>query len=223
LSKKRKAYLYQRFSSEQQKDNSSIFRQFEHQTRWLQQNPDVEAEGEPWVDEALSGSTGAHLKHGQLGKLVQAIKDKEIESGSIILVEQFSRLSRLEVEETEDLLRKIWDGGITIVTAKNSTEYPTSTKKNLALSFQLMFEIHGAYMESEERSNRIKGSYDERERDAREDGITPKIKKPFWLDKNGKLNGKEVVIQDTFEWYKKGLGQQKTRIQVTSATLTYAA
>ena len=211
MNKKRKAYLYQRFSSEYQQGNSSLFRQLEHQTRWLKNNPDVEAEGEPWVDEAVSGRTGAHLKHGQLGRLVEAIENKEIEAGSIILVEQFSRLSRLEVDQTEELLKRIWAGGITIVTAKNSEEYPPSTKRNLALSFKLMFEIHGAYMESEERSNRIKGSYDRRENNAKNDNEIPKIKKSFWLNKDGSLNGKEVVIQDTFKWYKQGLGQQKIR------------
>ena len=207
---KKKAYLYQRFSSDQQIGNSSIYRQSFKQHEWLEAHPEFECEGE-YVDEALSGSTGAHLKRGELGKLVDDIVKGKIEKGSYILVEGFSRLSRLETPETEELLRKIWKAGLTIVTVQNGQEYPPDTEKqkNFGLRIQLLVEVNGAHLESKIRSERITGSYDRRESQAKE-GKTIKIKKPFWLDENGKLNDGKYIIKDVFKWYvREGLGQQR--------------
>ena len=119
----RKAYLYQRFSSDQQKGNSSLFRQTEAQQAWLAIHPDVTVV-KTEVDAGLSGYHGEHLKKGSLGRLVAQIEAGEIEQGSLILVEQFSRLSRLNHDETEDFLKIIWKAGITIVTVRDNTEFP---------------------------------------------------------------------------------------------------
>jgi hypothetical protein len=205
---KRKAYLYQRFSSDQQIGNSSIFRQSFKQHEWLKAHPDFECDGE-YVDESKSASKGDHLKRGELGDLVQEIEQGKINKGSYILVEGFSRLSRLDTPETEELLRKIWKAGITIVTVQNGQEYPPDTESNFGLRIQLLVEVNGAYLESKIRSERIKGSYDRREFLA-DSGEYVKIKKPFWLDINGKLNDSAEIIQKVFDWYvNHGLGQQR--------------
>ncbi|MGB0836114.1 MAG: hypothetical protein ACPGR2_16500, partial [Psychrobium sp.] len=60
---KKKAYLYQRFSSDQQIGNSSIYRQSFKQHQWLEAHPEFECEGE-YVDESKSASKGEHLKRG---------------------------------------------------------------------------------------------------------------------------------------------------------------
>ncbi|WP_085301992.1 recombinase family protein [Colwellia polaris] len=205
---KKKAYLYQRFSSDQQIGNSSIYRQSFKQHQWLEAHPEFECEGE-YVDESKSASKGEHLKRGELGDLVSEIEQGKVEKGSYILVEGFSRLSRLDTPETEELLRKIWKAGITIVTVQNGQEYPPDTESNFGLRIQLLVEVNGAYLESKIRSERIKGSYDRRESQAKE-GKTIKIKKPFWLDEDGKLNDGKYIIKNIFNWYvREGLGQQR--------------
>ncbi len=205
---KKKAYLYQRFSSDQQIGNSSIYRQSFKQHEWLEAHPEFECEGE-YTDESKSASKGEHLKRGELGKLVEEIDAGKVEKGSYILVEGFSRLSRLDTPETEKLLRKIWGAGITIVTVQNGQEYPPDTESNFGLRIQLLVEVNGAFLESKIRSERITGSYDRREALASE-GKSIKIKKPFWLDENGKLNEHAPIIRKVFYWYvKEGLGQQR--------------
>jgi len=205
---KKKAYLYQRFSSDQQIGNSSIYRQSFKQHQWLEAHPEFECEGE-CVDESKSASKGEHLKRGELGDLVSEIEQGKVEKGSYILVEGFSRLSRLDTPETEELLRKIWKAGITIVTVQNGQEYPPDTESNFGLRIQLLVEVNGAYLESKIRCERIKGSYDRRESQAKE-GKTIKIKKPFWLDEDGKLNDGKYIIKNIFNWYvREGLGQQR--------------
>ena len=186
----------------------SIYRQSFKQHEWLKAHPEFECEGE-YTDESKSASKGEHLKRGELGKLVEEIDAGKVEKGSYILVEGFSRLSRLDTPETEKLLRKIWDAGITIVTVQNGQEYPPDTESNFGLRIQLLVEVNGAFLESKIRSERITGSYDRREVLASE-GKSIKIKKPFWLDENGKLNEHAPIIRKVFYWYvKEGLGQQR--------------
>ena len=180
------AYLYQRFSSEQQKGNSSLFRQTEAQDAWLANNPDVVVQ-EKLVDQGLSGFTGAHLKKGSLGKLVSQIEAGSIPQHSLILVEHFSRLSRQNIDKAEELLRTIWTAGITIVTVRCGTEYPPSSIDDMATRIKLIVEIESAYKDSKWRSDKAKAVHAKKRIEA-DQGITPKIRKPFWLDTNGKLN-----------------------------------
>lgn len=207
MPKIRKAYLYQRFSSDAQKGNSSLFRQTESQEAWLKANPDVVVQ-DRLVDDGLSGSKGHHLSKGSLGVLVEQIEQGLVEKGSLILVEQFSRLSRLSIEKTEELLRKIWNGGVTVVTVRDNQQYPPESVNDMSKRIKLLVEIESAYKESEWRSEKVKASYVRRENNAKS-GITPKMRRAFWLTADGKLNDKHVIIKDLFSLYKNGLGQHR--------------
>ncbi|MCL1049850.1 recombinase family protein [Shewanella abyssi] len=201
-----KVYLYQRFSSKGQEGGSSLYRQGEAQKSWLLKNQDWAVEAGLYEDKAMSGRTGEHLK-GSLGLLVDDIETGLVERGSIVLVERFSRLSRMKVSETQELLRRIWKAGVTIVTAKDDARYGPKGEDDLGIQVKLLVEIHGAFAESQNRSERVLGSYNKRRDEARK-GVTPNLRKPFWLNKNGKLNTNSQVIKDMFELYVSGNGQR---------------
>jgi hypothetical protein len=206
----RNVYLYQRFSSSKQEGNSSLFRQGEAQQLWLSLNPKcqvVELDGSPLIDEGVSAYSGKHLESGSLGRLVTAIESKSIEKGSIILVEHFSRLSRMSITETGRLLDKIWDHGITIVTARDNNIYSPENRDDMATRMRLIVEIDKAHSDSEWRSEKVKTSWVRREVDAKEKGIVPRMRMPFWLDKEGKLNDFHPIVKDIFELHAQGLGQ----------------
>ncbi|HHC7292210.1 TPA: recombinase family protein [Vibrio campbellii] len=206
------AISYQRFSSDRQKNNSSLDRQSDAIKSWLKQHPNVVLIDE-YVDEAMSGWSGKHLEKGSLGKLLKAIEDGIVKKDTIILVEHFSRLSRQNIDKTEELLRRIWEHGITIATIRDNGLYPPSTINNMSLRIRLIVEIEQAFKESEWRSAKVKGSYAKREKEAKK-GITPRMRRPFWLDKDGKLNEYHVVIKDIFNWYMEGLGQQRIIVRL---------
>jgi hypothetical protein len=206
----RNVYLYQRFSSSKQEGNSSLFRQGEAQQLWLSLNPKcqvVELDGSPLIDEGVSAYSGKHLKSGSLGRLVTAIESKLIEKGSIILVEHFSRLSRMSITETGKLLDKIWDHGITIVTARDNNMYSPENRNDMATRMRLIVEIDKAHSDSEWRSEKVKVSWVRREVDAKEKGIVPRMRMPFWLDKEGKLNEFAPIVKNIFTLHAQGLGQ----------------
>lgn len=73
---------------------------------------------------------------------------------------------------------------------------------------KLLVEIESAYKDSEWRSSKVKASYEKRELKAKE-GITPRMRRAFWLTADGKLNDKHVIIKDLFSLYKNGLGQHR--------------
>jgi hypothetical protein len=202
----RKAYLYQRFSSVGQTGNSSIFRQTEAQTAWLRAHPDVEVV-ETLNDSGLSGYKGEHLKKGELGKLVAAAEAGDVERGSLILVEQFSRFSRLDQTETGKLVDKIWAAGITIVTVRDGSEYSPEKRNDLGHRIRLIVEIDKAHSDSVWRSEKVKASYLSRFKSASEQCTPPRIRKKYWFTKEGKVNEYGSSIKDMFNLYLSGLGQ----------------
>jgi hypothetical protein len=204
-SDKIKAYLYQRFSSEKQSGNSSLYRQTEAQEAWLARHPEVIVE-ERLIDEAMSGFKGHHLAKGALGRLVEQIQTGNIEKGSLILVEHFSRLTRQNIDKAEELIRTIWNANITIVTVRCGSEYPPSSINDMATRIKLIVEIEAAYKDSKWRSDKAKASHAKKRIDAK-NGVTPKIRMPFWLNKEGKCNEYAPVMKDMFELYLSGKGQ----------------
>ncbi|TMX40199.1 recombinase family protein [Vibrio parahaemolyticus] len=204
---RRKAITYQRFSSVRQIGNSSLARQLDSTKEWLSRNPDVEVI-DNYVDQAMSGWSGKHLKDGSLGQLMNAIEDGIVKSGTLILVEHFSRLTRQNLRDAEKLMHRIWDAGITVVTVRDGTEYSPSAANDMSLRIRLIVEMEQAFKESEWRSAKVKASYVSREKAARE-GKVPKIRKPFWLNDDGTLNHLHQSVKDMFEWYRNGWGQQR--------------
>ncbi|OEF09518.1 recombinase family protein [Vibrio genomosp. F10] len=211
--KKRFAVTYQRFSSERQVGNSSLDRQTDSQREWLRQNPDVTVI-DSFVDEAMSGWSGKHLEDGSLGQLMKAIEDGIIQPDTLILVEHFSRLTRQNIDNAEELIKRIWKAGITVVTVRDNTEYTPSAVNDMALRIRLIVEMEQAFKESEWRSAKVKASYKRREKLAREEGKVPKIRKPFWLNPDGTLNHLHYAVKDMFNWYMNGLGQQRIVVKL---------
>ena len=203
-------YLYQRFSSQAQEGNSSLFRQREAQREWLRNHPNcnvVELEDKPLIDSGMSAFSGKHLRSGSLGRLVAAIESKVVPKGSIILVEHFSRISRMTITETGKLLDKIWDHDISIVTARDHTIYSPIMRDDVATRMRLIFEIDKAHSDSKWRSEKVKSSWVRRELNAKENKIAPKMRMPLWLNREGKLNEYADVVRDIFKLHSEGLGQ----------------
>ncbi|WP_051219834.1 recombinase family protein [Rheinheimera baltica] len=203
---KRKAYFYQRVSSDAQRNNSSLFRQSETQKAWLAMNPGVELET-ILVDDGYSAFNGDNVQYGELGVFLDQIEKGLIEKGSILVLEQFSRLTRLPIGKTRKLLSKIWLGGVTIVTITDNQEYPPESENDFGKSVRLLVEIESAHKDSEWRSKKVKASWTRRESLAKEKKVAPRMRMPFWLDRHGKLNDFAPVVADLFSLHARGLGQ----------------
>ncbi|WP_440905311.1 recombinase family protein [Catenovulum sp. SX2] len=203
---KRKVYAYQRFSSDAQRGNSSLHRQSEQLKSWLSRHPDCEL-AEEIVDEAMSAYTGKNVSTGALGEFIARMEAGLIEPKSIVLIEHFSRLTRQDIDEAEGLLKKLWNYGVSVAITKKDKIYDPDAVNDLVGRIELILEIKAAFEDSEYRSRKVKGSYVRREEDAKK-GITPKLRRPFWLEQDGSCNQHKCILQDIFKLYLSGQGQR---------------
>lgn len=206
----RKAYLYQRFSSAAQFGNSSEDRQLDLQMEWLARNSKRAVLAESIIDKALSaskGDKGEHVAKGELGVFLAAIELGKIPEGSFLLIENISRITRLNLTSSQDLIRKFWDGGVTIVTVSDNMEYEPQDGNDPITMTRLFFEFDRYYKEIEWHKKKISYSYTKRFNDFVKDKKVPKMRRPFWLNAEGNLNEYADSVVRMFELYVEGKGQ----------------
>ncbi|MCL1036719.1 recombinase family protein [Shewanella submarina] len=203
-----KAYRYVRFSLANQANGASYERQLEAVQLWKDENQDVELSGESFEDLGLSGHTGKHLENA-FGRLLLAIETGKIVKGDYILVEAVDRLGRLPNLDMFDILKKIVDAGVTIVTLDDGNHYNLDNlNRNQGLLASLVGKFEQAYNYSRILSHRVSHSWELRRQKARK-GESVKMRTPFWLDKSNEVIPEySEIIKNVFEWYSLGDGQR---------------
>src|ERR1700675_2018685 len=104
-----KAIAYLRFSSEVQKDGSSIERQTRTIDSYILRNGLDRVD--TFTDEGFSASKGHHLSFGKLGAVLADV-DAGKYRGFALVIEKMDRFSRLGIEETFMLSRRLIHGGV---------------------------------------------------------------------------------------------------------------
>src|SRR6267378_4766185 len=105
----KKCVAYLRFSSEGQKDGSSIERQTEIIEPYASRNG-LELV-ETLIDDGFSASKGHHLSHGKLGGFLKNV-DAGKYKGFALVVEKMDRFSRLDIKDTFLLTLRLTNGGM---------------------------------------------------------------------------------------------------------------
>jgi hypothetical protein len=102
----RRAYSYIRFSSAEQEKGDSLHRQIELRDKILAQHPEWILDKTPLQDLGVSAWEGANITEGALGLFIAACEAGKILPGSILIIEQWDRLSRLPAIEAMELFFK---------------------------------------------------------------------------------------------------------------------
>src|SRR6185503_11923268 len=158
------AFSYIRFSTPEQAKGDSLKRQKEASAKWCKQNG-YTLSNTVFFDAGVSGRTGKHLAvdkagraKGELKRFLQLVEDGTIQPGSILLVENFDRISRLPPVESMSLFLGIITAGIGIVfTASYEQRIITKellNKESYALQM-VMGECIRAYEESRRKSEMV--------------------------------------------------------------------
>src|SRR5258708_3182293 len=116
----KKAIGYIRFSTDDQKDGNSIERQADNITAYCNGNSGLNLV-DVLIDNGFSASKGEHTTSDK-AKFKHFLKDADQGkfAGYALVVEQMDRLSRLGIEQTNDLLKRILKAGIEVhVTQEN--------------------------------------------------------------------------------------------------------
>ncbi len=89
----RRAYSYIRFSSAEQEKGDSLRRQTKLRDEVLQRHPEWILDESPMQDFGVSAWEGANITEGALGGFIVACEAGKIPRGSVLIIEQWDRLS----------------------------------------------------------------------------------------------------------------------------------
>lgn len=212
-----KVYSYVRFSTRKQLEGDSLRRQVEASDEWIRRN------GHELADITLHdiGKSGFHARHlrspdGKLREFLAMIESGRVKAGDILLVENLDRLSRQAMNEARKVFESILDAGVIIAVLRPYERL--FTKESISDPFGLMeplMAFHLAYIESKNKSDRLKAMWDKKRAEAAAKGKSYKFDKrgPSWLswDKKKKsfvTNEWAEAIKFIFAETAKGNGQR---------------
>lgn len=150
---KKKLYSYIRWSSEKQKRGSSLERQQKYASD-LANEHDLDLV--EMIDDGLSAFKGEHIKKGELGSFLEAVKEGLVPEGSWLVVENLDRLSRENPVEALHQFTSILKLGITVVTGMDGQIYKQA--EDIYAIFQSVMLFSRAYEESQTKSKRTNGA-----------------------------------------------------------------
>jgi len=209
--KQKKAYSYIRFSSAEQLKGDSKRRQFEATKLYVKENNLILDTN--YKDEGISAFSGKHKLTGALSRFLKSVEAKEIEKGSILIVENLDRLSRENVLDALTLFTSIIQAGIEIVTLQDGMIYSTKNiTKNwtqLIISITYMARAHD---ESQVKSDRLKSVWkNKREKASKGEIFTKKC--PSWIefkkDKFVLIPERVQAVREIYRMRLDGMGKMK--------------
>jgi len=153
-----KAYLFQSFLDKVTEKKPTIEPTY-NQTLWLSYHPEIEVYSGSFV--SSSAYQSAHTGFG-INKLISEIEAGNIEKESFIIFDNFSKITRQNIEQLESIIKIIWKNGLTIITAHDQQEYPPHLIDNLGRKIGLFSIIDSAFRVSSLRSERAKKAHQSR-------------------------------------------------------------
>ncbi|MFL9600069.1 recombinase family protein [Aeromonas dhakensis] len=196
-----KAWLYARFSSNQQADGDSINRQLKAAQRWCDANG-VELQQTGFRDLGVSGWKS--IKRPMFEQLIKAMSEGKIQSGSYVLFESTDRLSRRGWRHTQELIRTItcvYDCKLVIL--DKGQVYTKENVNDVVQNILLMVAADMAEKESQRKSDLVAAAY----KSKRQDGDVSRW--PYWIDKTDNgfvLNENAETIRLIIALRLKGVG-----------------
>ncbi|HEX8788864.1 MAG TPA: recombinase family protein, partial [Telluria sp.] len=203
-----KAYSYARYSSDAQRQGTSIDRQQTLARKWCKDNG-VELSDRLFADEAVSGWDGTNLDTGALGEFIAARQSGEIEAGSILILEHLDRLTRMEPWDAVALLQRLQRLEVTVVTLRPEMKFDPEKRDSMQL-LQAVLYLDNAHKESARKSDLGKIEWAKRFERARKDKHHIGARVSNWItlgkDKKYYLNEHVFAVGRVFELCLQGLG-----------------
>ncbi|AXI53919.1 hypothetical protein C1J05_04900 [Sulfitobacter sp. JL08] len=206
------AYSYVRFSSEGQKEGTSVERQIKKAQEWCQREG-YNLSTETFEDLGVSAFKGANVDLGALGAFLQAVETGAVESGSILIVENLDRLSRQHFEEGYLLIKRITQAGINVVTLSDNKMYHAGSPLALVDMITMIVGFERANQESKYKSERVGAAWKSNAKKVAEGKRKRTTKVPAWINFKGDtletgsftiIKDKAAVAKELFERYATG-------------------
>jgi DNA invertase Pin-like site-specific DNA recombinase len=179
------AYSYLRFSTPEQLKGTSLKRQGDKAETFAARHGLQLDRHYSFADLGVSAYRGKNRTHGALARFLALVDGGRIEPGSVLIVENFDRLSRDKVDEAYEAFRGILKRDIRIGMVSDDRIYDRSSLNDPA---QLMYSIMNmarANEESARKADLTLNSWEVRRREGRKGSLCP-----AWL----RLAGEEYVV-----------------------------
>ena len=190
------AYSYVRFSSKRQELGDSLRRQVEAAEAYARDH-NLTLSERTFRDLGVSGFKQRNIKHGALAAFIGAVKSGLIAPGAFLLIEQFDRLTRAEVNVAFRLLLDLVDTGITVVTLVDEKVWDSETVQDIANVLTSIILMSRAHEESKSKAGRLRAVWGRKKGDAQKTPPgTLKIvtgECPRWLAPNADRTGFDVL------------------------------
>jgi DNA invertase Pin-like site-specific DNA recombinase len=187
-------YSYARCSTPKQAFGDSELRQMEAAEHWAKRKGYTL---DPLGFDMLSSFRGKHRKKGVLGSFLRRVKAGEIASGSILVVEKMTRLTREGSRKAlKEIVLDLIEAGIILQTLSPELAFDQDGLDNRGLMHVLIALLDTAYRESKDKSDYGKRNWAQRRLHARENGKLLCTNLPAWLVVK---HGKPVLIPERAE------------------------
>ena len=190
------AYSYVRMSLKRQREGDSLRRQVEAAESYARDN-NLELSERTFRDLGVSGFKQRNIKQGALAAFIGAVKSGLIAPGSFLLIEQFDRLSRAEINVAFRLLLDLVDLDITVVTLIDEKIWNSETVQDVANVLTSIILMSRAHEESKTKAKRLSAVWGMKKNLA-STGVRGQTKIvtsecPRWLTPNEDKTGFEVL------------------------------
>lgn len=202
-----KVYSYGRFSTPEQALGDSERRQIDNAKAYAKRIGVEFDEKLSLFDRGASGYKGHNLKAGSaLGGFLEKVELGAVSEGSVLVVENVDRITRLDYLAACEIINGILRAGIKIHTLSPEQTYDRDISKNGSV-YMLVAQITLAHAESEKKSERLLAVWEEKRKIALTGKIISKRAKGWLVDVNDRWKiregGKETLTQ-MFEYKKAG-------------------
>ncbi|QDX20109.1 MULTISPECIES: recombinase family protein [Burkholderiaceae] len=189
------AYSYIRFSTAQQALGDSLRRQVELTERYCEEHGLTLARASAYRDLGVSAFRSKNVEAGKLAEFIAAVKAGRVASGSFLIIEQFDRLSRAEVNVALRLFLDLVDAGIVVVTLADKKVWDKESVTDVGDLITAIIYMSRANDESARKSDRLAAVWAQKKKLAA-DGTSSRIvtsEAPRWLRANDEKTGFDVV------------------------------
>lgn len=197
------AYSYVRFSTVKQELGDSLRRQVAMAEEYCAKH-NLELHPVSYRDLGVSAFKRKNIEKGALASFMEAVRTEKVAKGSYLVIEQFDRLSRADVNKALRLLLDLVDAGIKLVTLVDEKVWDGETIKDTTNLILAIVYMSRANNESAAKAKRLSEAWTEKKKRAAQGDwnriVTSEC--PRWLAPNEDKTG-FVTLEDRVESIRK--------------------
>ena len=150
---------------------------------WVDHHPNLVISEDDFTDEGISGFDGSNVRKGDLGRFLHLVQIGEIPKGSILVIEQWDRLTRQNPMDAIPLVRDILKSGVEIQTLYPEQRYSEISARDPSgiQLLQMVFTLIGSYAESAKKSDRLKKAWEIKRKKISEGKNVKLGRLPAWI------------------------------------------